>query len=367
MSRLHLLTGIGSYITAPLWLLFLVSGIVIAFWERLVPPDYFPAGKALFPAWPVVDPVRAMWMFVGTMALLLIPKVLGCIAVLANAADRRGCGGTIRLLLGLLLETLLAGLLAPVVMLTQSIDVVSIVCGQDSGWHPQRREDGAARLRETARLYRRHTLLGLAMGIAAWMVAPSLALWMSPVVLGLTLAIPLVALTSRRYVTLGRLGILRIPEEVRPPPVLARAAALAREQALDRRRTVPMPGRLLHDPALFAAHRAMLPPPRDPWVDPLEIPLLTGRAVLEEAPNLSMAWSKMTNEEKAACLANGPALRVIAARASGDTPGRAAPAEAPEDDGTFTFTRPPDNTGPDGLERSGGSTMEHSNPWRNVP
>jgi membrane glycosyltransferase len=45
ISRLHLLTGIGSYITAPLWLLFILTGILIAVQARFVQPDYFPQGK----------------------------------------------------------------------------------------------------------------------------------------------------------------------------------------------------------------------------------------------------------------------------------------------------------------------------------
>ena len=92
ISRLHLLTGIGSYITAPLWLLFILTGILIAVQARFVLPDYFPQGKSLFPQWPVVDPVRAMWMFVGTMGLLLVPKLLGCIVILLHARERRGFG-----------------------------------------------------------------------------------------------------------------------------------------------------------------------------------------------------------------------------------------------------------------------------------
>ena len=142
VSRLHLLTGIGSYITAPLWLLFILTGILIAVQARFVQPDYFPQGKSLFPQWPVIDPVRAMWMFVGTMALLLVPKLLGCIAILLHGRERRGCGGTLRLFGGMLFETLIAGLIAPVVMLTQSIDVVAILLGRDSGWNAQRRDDG---------------------------------------------------------------------------------------------------------------------------------------------------------------------------------------------------------------------------------
>jgi membrane glycosyltransferase len=156
---MHLLTGIGSYITAPLWLLFLLSGVAIALQARFIPPDYFPfPGKELFPRWPVIDPVRAMWVFIGTMGLLLVPKLLGMVTVLCRRDLRRGCGGLLGLVTSLLLETVIAGLLAPVVMLTQSIDVVAILLGRDSGWNAQRRDDGRIPLRDIVRLYRRHTI-----------------------------------------------------------------------------------------------------------------------------------------------------------------------------------------------------------------
>ena len=225
VSRLHLLTGIGSYITAPLWLLFILTGILIAVQARFVLPDYFPNGKALFPTWPVVDPVRAMWMFVGTMALLLVPKLLGCIAMLAQRS-----GSAFRLFGGVLVETLIAGLIAPVVMLTQTIDVVAILLGRDAGWNAQRRElaGGDVAAREMRRLYGRHTVLGLVLGVVAWMVSLSLALWMLPVVLGLALAIPMALTTSRRTGA----GLLRTPEDVTPPPVVARARALQSEWSI---------------------------------------------------------------------------------------------------------------------------------------
>jgi membrane glycosyltransferase len=315
VSRLHLLTGIGSYITAPLWLMFMLTGILIALRERVVQPDYFPAGKALFPVWPVIDPVRAMWVFVGTMGLLLLPKLLGGVVILSHGPDRRGCGGAARMTASLLIETLIAGLIAPVMMLTQTVDVVSILSGRDSGWNPQRREGGAVPLGDTARRYRSHTVMGVAMGGIAWLVSPSLALWMAPVVLGLALAIPLATITGRRDRWLRRLGLLRIPEELRPPPVLARATALAREAAEAEQGAVGGLGRLLRDAELLAAHRDMLPPPRRPWLEPPDVPLLTGRIRLDEAPTLSLAWEAMTKEERAACLADGVALDVIVARA----------------------------------------------------
>ena len=309
ISRMHLLTGIGSYITAPLWLLFLLSGVLIALQARFIPPDYFPsAGKALFPQWPVIDPVRAMWVFIGTMALLLVPKLLGMLTVMAHRDLRRGCGGFLGLIGSLLLETVIAGLMAPVVMLTQSIDVVAILLGRDSGWNAQRRDDGGIPLRDIIRLYRRHTILGVLLGIGAWAVSPYLALWMLPVVLGLALAVPLASVTGRRSLGIGlrRIGLLRIPEEVRPPEVLRQAAALYRQAA--GKPAAASVSALLHDPVLLAAHRQMLPPRRRPRIDPLDVALLTGTARLAEAECVETVWPTLSSAEKAAVLSDGPAL-----------------------------------------------------------
>ncbi|SCB55074.1 membrane glycosyltransferase [Bradyrhizobium shewense] len=76
LSRLHFMVGIGAYLTAPLWLLFLLLGMLISLQARFVRPEYFPKGFSLFPTWPAQDPVLAIWVFVATMGLLLLPKLL---------------------------------------------------------------------------------------------------------------------------------------------------------------------------------------------------------------------------------------------------------------------------------------------------
>mgnify|MGYP000559488803 CR=1 FL=1 len=93
VSRLHLLMGIGSYVTSPLWLLFLLSGVLISLQSRFVRPEYFGEGRALFPSWPQVDPVLAKWVFIGTMAVLLAPKLMAYAVLLRDRPLRRGCGG----------------------------------------------------------------------------------------------------------------------------------------------------------------------------------------------------------------------------------------------------------------------------------
>ncbi len=93
VSRLHLMMGIGAYTTAPLWLAFLLVGILLSLETRFELPDYFPAGPTLFPHWPVVDPVRSKWVFILTMGVLLGPKLL---AALASRAARVGAAGVRR-------------------------------------------------------------------------------------------------------------------------------------------------------------------------------------------------------------------------------------------------------------------------------
>jgi len=322
VSRLHLMTGIGSYVTAPMWLLFITTGVLISLQARFVPPEYFPSGPSLFPQWPAQDPVRSMWVFVGTMAVLLTPKLLAYAALLADANARRDCGGAVRAFVGLLVETIIAGLLAPVTMLIQSIGVISILFGRDSGWLPQRRGDGRIRFRDIARRYAGHTVFGLALGVASYLVALPLLLWMSPVVLGLLLAIPLAAATAERRLgqALLRLGLLQTPEERRPPEVLARAAELYHELSVTDAADGANVRRLLENPVLLNAHRRMLPQGRRPRLDPVDVVLLVGLAKLEEEETLDGAMARLTTAEKTAVLADGRGIdRLVAlARSSGE-------------------------------------------------
>src|SRR5690606_35558288 len=113
---------------------------------------------------------------------------LAGIAMVLDRHARRASGGGIRMFLGITLETLLAGLLAPVTMLSQAVSVASILAGRDAGWQPQQRDDGTYPFRQVAHRYAGHTWIGILLGVISYIVSPSLFLWMSPVVAGLTLA-----------------------------------------------------------------------------------------------------------------------------------------------------------------------------------
>jgi membrane glycosyltransferase len=259
----------------------------------------------------VIDPVRSMWLFIGTTAVLLAPKFLGLVALLMNGAERRACGGAVRVVVGVLLETLVTGLLAPVMMVTQSATVVQTLLGHDSGWNAQRRDDGSIPLSVLVRRYWPHTAFGALLAAASYSVSPLLTLWMSPVLLGLLLAVPLTAITGAVGPgnALRRVGLLATPEERHEPDVLARARALMADHRDDPTNAIR---HLLADRPLLAAHRAMLPPPRRPRLDPLDPALLVALAKIDEALSLDGAIASLSRRETAAVLLSDAGLARLA-------------------------------------------------------
>ncbi|GBQ97407.1 glucosyltransferase MdoH [Acetobacter nitrogenifigens DSM 23921 = NBRC 105050] len=301
LSRLHMAMGIGSYVTSPLWLIFLLVGILISLQARFDKPEYFGDTKTLYPHWPQVDPVQAKFVFIGTMGVLLAPKLLAFAALLFDRRTMSGCGGAIRVAASIVIETLIGGLIAPIAMLIQTSGVISILSGQDSGWNAQRRDDGGVPFGEIVRGYWRFTAFGLILGTCAWIVSPALFLWMSPVLLGLALAIPLAAWTASRNAGLAmkRAGLLLVPEETSPPDVLKKAAAAMAAPKPDGPHEAI--AALRADPVLLAAHRAMLPSPRRPG-DAIDAERLVGVLKLTEAGTVAEAQRVLTPREKAAAL-----------------------------------------------------------------
>jgi membrane glycosyltransferase len=312
-SRFHLVTGIASYMAAPLWLLFLITGILISLQAQFIRPEYFPKTFTLYPQWPAQDPVRAAWVFAGAMGLLLLPKLIGYLAMLPDRTTRRGFGGSIAAFFGMLAETLISGLIAPVMMLIQCASVLQILSGRDSGWQAQRRDDGSLPLRATMRRYGWYTAFGFALAFAAYEVSLSLFAWMTPVILGLMLAIPLAQWSASPAAgrTLKRSGLLLTPEETRPPEILQRANALAAQLAdSDRRKSIE---RLLADPALLAAHRAMLPPAPSRKPGDVDVTRVIALAKLDDCTALAQAAAILTPAEIMAVLADAHGLDRLAA------------------------------------------------------
>jgi len=269
VSRLHLFTGIMSYVSALLWFFLVILGLMIAVQAALVRPEYF-AEPSLFPTWPVFDSERALSLFVLSMGVVLTPKLLGWLAVLLNPRRCLRFGGPLALTLSLIVESLFSALFAPVLMVGQSQIVRDILMGRDSGWQPQRRRDGSVPFRAALKAHRWSMLIGVTLaGLAFWIALP-LFYWLLPVTLGMMLAGPLAWLSASGAVggALKRLAILRIPEEqAKRPAILDRVAAA---QAAFGKPAKPAPAliQLTEDAGLRAWHQAQLPPADTDRFDP---------------------------------------------------------------------------------------------------
>ena len=230
MGRVHLGMGATSYLISAVWAMSLVVGLVLALQGSQMIPSYFQDAKTLFPIWPIIDPGAALRLFLATLAVVLLPKGLGLILEWKRARSARDGIGALRSTLGVMVETVFSMLIAPILMLTQTVGSLQIFLGRDSGWSAQKRDDGALSIEDAMWFARWHTAIGALVAAIAWSVSPGLLAWMAPVVLGLLFAGPVSWLTSRRA---GRFTswALSTFEDIRPAPVLVAANARTSEWA----------------------------------------------------------------------------------------------------------------------------------------
>ena len=231
ISRMHLGVGIMSYLSSPLWLVMLGIGFALAVQSHLIRPEYFNHDFQLFPTWPRFDVELMMALFWFSMVVLLIPKMLGLVHALLSRRIRRGSGGVIGVAASFLLEVILSALYAPVMMLMQCRHVFEVFMGRDSGWNPQRRAGGGTSWGDAWHYHKRHMLLSCMTAVIVWFLSPPLLAWLSPALLGLLLAVPLSRASGSQSLgrLLSHLALLRTPEEMETPALVARRQALVRE------------------------------------------------------------------------------------------------------------------------------------------
>lgn len=220
VHRAVFLTGVMSYLSAPLWFLFLLLSTALLAVHTLTEPQYFVEPRQLFPIWPQWHPDKAIALFSTTAVLLFLPKVLGVLLVWARGA--RLFGGRQKALSSMLMEVLFSMLLAPVRMLFHTRFVVAAFLGLSAKWISPARDNDQTTWGDAFRRHGSQTLLGICWAaLVAWL-NPVFLFWMAPILAALLLIIPLSVYSSR--VDLGRRAYLarlfRIPEETQPPTEL---------------------------------------------------------------------------------------------------------------------------------------------------
>ena len=190
-------------------------------------------------------------------------------------------------------------------MILQTKAVVEILACRDAGWQVQRRGDGRPARGEVYRKLAGPTLFGLALSICAYAVSLPLLLWMSPVVLGLLLSIPLGIMTSSR---LSTPGVFATPETNSPPAVVLRANELAASERTEMAGALHQLGR---DPELLVEHLGSLSPVSPRRFGPVDVPLATATAKVEQCESLEDAASWLDRSELQAVLGHPTLLKHV--------------------------------------------------------
>ena len=275
VSRVHLIMGVMSYLASPIWVLLLLIATLEAARNALIGPVYFDPEHSLFPVWQISTTTRTLILYVVTIGLLILPKVLAIFAHAVNG-KLRSFGGGVALTESVFLEALFSMLLAPIMAVMQTRFVVTILAGRQVSWERQQREDATTSFADAVRRHGGATLLGVVWGLAAWRYMPQFFWWLTPVLAGLLLSIPFSMMSSRPE--FGRaaraLGLFLIPEEIDPPNVIERLPRYRAE--LSAAASTPSFGmqRLISDPEARRVHFDLLPAPENQ--DPLELHHLEG-------------------------------------------------------------------------------------------
>ena len=210
MSRLNFFHGVLSYVSSPLWLLFLVFSTVLA-----AAPDRLSD-----------QPQRAQIMLAGQMLLVLtvvlifLPKVVILMDELLTGRLFKSWQHRLLAFISSILDTVIFTLMAPVMMWFHTRFVINIILGQGVRWVNQRRKAGGVDWQEVILTFWGVTLLGAVWTVVAFFISREFLLWISPILISLLSAIPLAILLSSSKSGL-RFGLFLTPEELEPPTVLS--------------------------------------------------------------------------------------------------------------------------------------------------
>ncbi len=223
-SRIHLLMGIMGYLASPLWLFFLLLSTIHVF-DQVTSGSRRVVNEMIIEQWGVyLEVSQTLALFGLTLLMLFLPKILGVIVQWREEGRQPVYGGRLRMLVSALGETVLSSLLAPINMMFHAKFVVFTLLGQGVGWITQRRGVDEGDWREAILTHWGQTAFGIIWGVSAYIVLPSFFWWLSPVLAGLVLAIPLSLLlgSGKLGELLRRWGLFLMPEETRPPYELRR-------------------------------------------------------------------------------------------------------------------------------------------------
>ncbi|SMX35686.1 Glucans biosynthesis glucosyltransferase H [Ruegeria arenilitoris] len=225
VSRFHLFHGAVGYLMSPLWFALLVMWALIGQGKDASVLHYFSPDNPMFPQWPEMTETRHVLIILVMYAMLLAPKILGALALPLSGVRYEDFGGRTRFLASFLFEVVLSILYAPILMVQQMIAVFRTLLGVQKGWTPQARDGGTYGLRTLIVCHALETISGLA--LSAGILAGLVSVWLAPIAISLTFAVPLSALSGVSAAAARRM--VGMPEDFHEPAI-TRAARSHRNE-----------------------------------------------------------------------------------------------------------------------------------------
>ncbi len=216
VHRAMLFTGAMAYVSAPLWLCFLLVSLSL----RLLEPH---TGSTGFFAYLEMSPPLE-WLWGLTLTLLFLPRLLAVAAILFRK-EQSAYGGSAALIKSSVLEALMSAMQAPIRMMAHTLFVITALTGLNLEWKSPMREAHSIQWSDALIRFVPVTI-AVAFGLlATFKVHHDAAWWLLPVGLPLLLAAPLTVFTSQSHwgLSLRRRHWLLTPEERTTPAVLVRA------------------------------------------------------------------------------------------------------------------------------------------------
>ncbi len=320
VSRVHMAMGIMAYVSALFWLLFLVIALTLTLQSIYTVPQYF-SDNPILPKWPMQDSERSLKLLLLTLGILLLPKLFAYVLAIMDSRQRRGFGGALILLAGVLIETVLSSLFAHIMMLLQSTAVADVFRGRDSGWKPQRRGDGSLPAAEIMQFHSKHMVIGACLAVLTLSSSFILFLWMLPASLGLVFSGPLSVWSAQRSAGEGfrRLGLLQIEEEKAPPAIAGEAAEVQKrlEETVLEREAI---AQLAESSKLRRLHRQLIQMQPISLESRISPNLAIGRAKREVTANFTEFINLLKPGEKAALLSDPESLARLEALIPAEIP-----------------------------------------------
>lgn len=254
MSKLHFLLGATAYISSLIWLSMLALSTIDAVTRALNSDVYFNRAYQLFPTWQIAKTELIDSLLYLTIIILLLPKLMGVIVTLVHRKQR--FGGALKLTLGSIIETVFAIIVAPLMMVFHAYFVVCVFLGKKVKWDAQPREGRMVPWKEAFSYTLFSSLVAIVWGSVAYYFTPVFFWWLSPILLGLILAAPIVRYSSsiKLGVKLRQWGIFLCPSEVDNDATLAALKVHLKEI------TVPPAGRYSTAiPLLPLEHKVTMP------------------------------------------------------------------------------------------------------------